>query len=712
MQKAAADPGAYDVAFLFSTKWEPRANAVNLGRASEPSDARYFDFHHDLRPAEAARLLHGDVVWQAVPQRRVGRRPPLPPLRQRQPADSLALYNGNLDPAPRRPPGTRKLPVIWSSIFRRTAWASLILLLSLPASPLADAQNPSSPSDSGPDAAKETNGRLVSSSPSKIAPGSPTSNGSATPFPTPSTSASTPRLPHHHPRRPPVRPRPPSASPSTSDPPAPPPSASPRPSTRTTSSSAATTSRTAPSPPRPASSPSTNSRSPQPLEDSSQLARLFDIENAIAWKVARQIDPHFSVAEQTFLAASGQVRLSAFENYIRGISSTASSERIKRLQEAVLDEPNYAAALLALGKAQYADRAYTEAAATLAKMPKTDRRALEANFYLGLARFNSAKYADAESAFAFVAGRLPLPEVVNNQGVAASRQGKDAVALFQRASTADPNDADYHFNLAVAYLNRGDAAAITRELDTALKLRSSDPEAADLRARVAAAHTSGPGLKAAVETGGFEPLERIRRTYSEASFRQAAFQMDQMRAARLATLPPAQQATEYTQQGRDYLAQGLIPEAEIELQAALTANPRSEAAHAGLAQVREQSGDPDSARREANTSIQLKPNVPAYLVLARLDLQANHPDASAGDVRNALRLEPTNSAALGMKQALLARARPSRETHPPHRLAPSPPAAKPRCGHGNRPSTPPSRQPYRCEGGTPKPPTRQELLSF
>src|ERR1700728_1606515 len=30
-----------------------------------------------------------------------------------------------------------------------------------------------------------------------------------------------------------------------------------------------------------------------PLEDSSELASLFDIENAIAWKVANQIDPHF-----------------------------------------------------------------------------------------------------------------------------------------------------------------------------------------------------------------------------------------------------------------------------------------------------------------------------------------------------------------------------------------------------------------------------------
>src|SRR6478752_4050949 len=103
----------------------------------------------------------------------------------------------------------------------------------------------------------------------------------------------------------------------------------------------------------------------------------------------------------------------------------------------------------------------------------------------------------------------------------------------------------------------------------------------------------------------------------------AAFQLDQMRAARMATLPPAEQATQYAQLGRDYLAQGLIPEAEQEFQSALTANPNSAEAHAGLAQVREQSGDPAAARTEAQASIKLSPNALAYLVLARLELNDN-----------------------------------------------------------------------------------------
>jgi tetratricopeptide (TPR) repeat protein len=391
------------------------------------------------------------------------------------------------------------------------------------------------------------------------------------------------------------------------------------------------------------------------LKDSTELARLFDVENAIAWKIARQMDPHFAVAEQTFLAASGGVRLSSFEDYIRGISAPTEDERLKRLQSAVAETPNYTAALLALGKQQYAASQFDAAAATLAKVPPNDRVALEANFYRGLARFNIAHYAEAASAFAIIAASLPLPEVVNDQGVASSRMGKDATALFQQVVAADPNDADYHFNLAVALLGRSDIAGSTREVEAALSLHSDDPEATELLARLQSTHGSTANLKSIIAANGFDPTTRIRRTWSEASFRQIAFQLDQMRALQMAALPPAQQAEKYTQLGDGYLAQGLIPEAERQFQTALAADASNPAAHAGLAQVRERSGSNDEAHAEAEASLRLVPNVPAYLVLARLALQANHLDESAYDVSRALLIDPKDPAALGMKTAIEAR---------------------------------------------------------
>ena len=391
-----------------------------------------------------------------------------------------------------------------------------------------------------------------------------------------------------------------------------------------------------------------------PIADASDLARLYDVENATAWKVAREIDPRFPVAEQTFLAASAGVPLSAFENYIRGVEATSQQERLKRLSAAVTESPGYTQAMLALGKAQFAARDYDHAAMTLAKIPLADRRALEARFYLGLARFNSAKYADAEQAFAFVATRLPLPEVVNNQAVAISRQGRDAGALFQRAVAADPNDADYHYNLAVSLLRRHDATGAKREVDAALRLRKTDAEAQQLRDLIEHGGTIVP-VSAGTDDAGFVPLERIRRTYSEASFRQAAFQLDQMRQMRMATMKPAERATEYTEQGKTYLAQGLLPEAEEEFQMALGSDANSAPARLGLAQVREQSGDDAAARGEAQAALRLRPSADAHVLLGRLDLKANQLPEASSEVRQALELEPKSSAALGLRQALVAR---------------------------------------------------------
>ncbi len=176
-----------------------------------------------------------------------------------------------------------------------------------------------------------------------------------------------------------------------------------------------------------------------PIEDSAELMRLFDAENAIAWKVARRDGSAvFGVGADVSWRLRARCRCRRLRTIFAGSMRRRMTERLKRLKNAVSQVPNYPAALLELGKEQYAQSDFEGAAATLAKVPKTDRLALEANFYLGLADFNSANYAGAQAAFSFVATRLPLPEVVNNEAVAVSRQGKDSVELFRKASRCGP----------------------------------------------------------------------------------------------------------------------------------------------------------------------------------------------------------------------------------------------------------------------------------
>lgn len=392
----------------------------------------------------------------------------------------------------------------------------------------------------------------------------------------------------------------------------------------------------------------------KPIQQSGALTDLLDTLNGLAWSAARQLDPSYSVAEQTFLAADASLRPGAFESYIRGMTAESPSSRITDLREAVRISPGFTPARMELGKAYFANQDYDLAAATFGELPRDDPSALQADFDRGLALFYTAHYTQAEDAFAFVAAQLPLPEVVNNEGVAASRSSHDGTAFFQQAISSDPRDADYHFNLALALRKKNDVAGATREIDTALKLRPQDTEAQAFAASLRNPVRAAPASNIAAADDSL-PLERIKRGYNETEFRQAAFEIEQMQEARLAQLPPNQRATKLVSDGDQYLHRGLILEAEREYQAALVADPSSAPAHAGLAEVREHSEDLKAARSEAQQSISLAPNVPAYLVLARLDLRSNQLSAAAAEVNDALRMAPANPSALNLKQTLQAK---------------------------------------------------------
>jgi Tfp pilus assembly protein PilF/TolB-like protein len=378
------------------------------------------------------------------------------------------------------------------------------------------------------------------------------------------------------------------------------------------------------------------------------MTRLLDLLNSLAWMTVRQLDPSYAVAQQTFLNADSDLPVAAFENYIRGLTEDSLNERIRHLREAMRLAPHFYPAMLALGKAYFSNQNFDLAATTLGNLPKDDPNALEADFYRGLAFFYTGRYLEAEDAFAFDTTRLPLPEVVNNQGVAAARRGRDGTSLFQQAAAADPKDADYHFNLAVSLRRRGDLAGAMKEADLAMKLR---PQDADIASFANTLHTEQQNATNAAQTPEL-PLERIKRSYNEASFRQAAFEMEQMQNLRLAALPSQERSAALVKDGRQFLNRGLLLEAEREFQAAIQADPSSASAYAGLAEVRERTNDPDAARQEAQKSLQLQPNVEAHLILARMDEQAHQLATAANEISAALKIEPNNPNARVMKMAL------------------------------------------------------------
>ena len=89
---------------------------------------------------------------------------------------------------------------------------------------------------------------------------------------------------------------------------------------------------------------------------------------------------------------------------------------------------------------------------------------------------------------------------------------------------------------------------------------------------------------------------------------------------------------------------GLLLEAERLYQAAEAADGKNAKAHAGLAEVRERSGDAESARKEAHAALELGPSADAYMVLAELDLTAGSLTEANAEAGDALKLEPANPA--------------------------------------------------------------------
>jgi tetratricopeptide (TPR) repeat protein len=397
-----------------------------------------------------------------------------------------------------------------------------------------------------------------------------------------------------------------------------------------------------------------------------EMRDLAGVFGSLAWKLTRQLDPGFSGSEDTFVAAGAGLRLDAFEQYVRGITEPDQQERLRHLKLAVQESPEFGPAWMALGREDYSGQQYEEAAAAFAKVGRGEPDVLEAGFYRGLSLLFSGDYRQAEEAFGNVALVLPLAEVVNNEGVAVSRQGRDGIAFFGQAETADPNAADYHFNLAVSLKREGKAADALAELTQCLRLRPNDGEAQDLLAAwKSPSGAAGAGAASGVDANGepalkADPLERIARNFDAVAFRQAALMLDQMDASRLAALTPLMRAQKLAGQAKDYLDRGLLLEAERLYQSAVAVDGRVAEAHAGLAEVRERTGDADGARKEAHAALELAPSADAYLVLARLDLAASRLDEADKEVGEALALNPASRAAQELKQQIEAREGPKK----------------------------------------------------
>lgn len=397
------------------------------------------------------------------------------------------------------------------------------------------------------------------------------------------------------------------------------------------------------------------------LEVAGELEELADVQTRLAWRLLATHDPDFTAGkEEDFLRLFPEVRLDAFENYIRGILATDDETRTHFLLEADRLNPSDHSAAFALGRLYFDQKDYANSAKWLRKLQVTDARYLESLFFLGVDEYFLGQQPAAERAFGTLAEQVPLNEVSNNLGVLKARRGQyvEALAYFDRAYQSDPTDPDFCFNRGVClwYLNRYQEAA--QALREGVRINDEDSEAHSLLAAVLkklgdttgeeretrwlAEHEFGPSAEAPHD---IPPRTRLQKHYNGRAFHLLALTVHNALEERLAKVPPAQHSAVHLARGKKFLAQGRLPEAERELTEAVSLLPGGCEARVALAEVLEAEGKHREAAAELETSLQFKDSAATHLVLARVYLSLAQPERAREQGEAALQLDPGNQEA-------------------------------------------------------------------
>jgi tetratricopeptide (TPR) repeat protein len=251
--------------------------------------------------------------------------------------------------------------------------------------------------------------------------------------------------------------------------------------------------------------------------ETGSLEDLATIEAHLAWRALTLIAPAMAPPESEFRSLRTPIRLDAEENYVRGLLSHTFEQKEKYFSAAARLDPHFAHALYQLGQLHYQRKEYRLAVTWLEKVGLADIHSHEANFLLGLARFQSGDYKGAQQTFQMIAAAVPLSEVYNNLGAAESRANLQQASIddFRRAVDGDSNDPLYRFNLGYALWKKGDFGAAADTFRALLDLDPGDSTVPLLLARCV--KKQGPRSS---PDSRLDNLERLKTNFEERAYMQ------------------------------------------------------------------------------------------------------------------------------------------------------------------------------------------------
>jgi tetratricopeptide (TPR) repeat protein len=408
------------------------------------------------------------------------------------------------------------------------------------------------------------------------------------------------------------------------------------------------------------------------LRETGTLDSLMELHSRLVWRMLSASERSYTRSLAEFTKRQRQLRLDAFEHYIRGLLAGEDDVRLRELREAARLEPDWPEPDFALGEAYFARRDCDSALPWYARVPKTHERYVESVFATGVCRLLQDQADRAEEAFTSLQEALKnnmvsgadLPEILNDLAIARARQGKSAAAQTDLRSAAelDPAEDDYPFNLGLLELQTNDFSAAAdsfreaseREPDNAedralliLSLEKAGRKTEADQEHESANETFGPnGLPAIRLDAKNEPLTRLNRLKTELDVTalRGGIESAQSPASAASSDSASDSAIDTfvsrIRRGRQELSAGHADAAEKEFRAVLAADPNSPAAHRGLAEIDRRQGKMDDAVKELQASLQARDSAVVRTMLAKLYLEQKKPDLARVEVEKAIKLAP------------------------------------------------------------------------
>jgi|SRR5579872_448371 len=258
------------------------------------------------------------------------------------------------------------------------------------------------------------------------------------------------------------------------------------------------------------------------FNETGALEDLATLQAHLAWRALALLAPKLAPPESEFRSIRVAVRLDAEENYVRGLLTRDPQQKERLFLQAARLDARFAHPCYQLGQMHYERKDFRQAAEWLEKVGSDDIHYREANFLLGLARFQSGDYAGAQKAFQVIAATVPLGEVYNNLAASESRRNlPQAIDDFHKAADGDPNDPVYRFNLGYALWKKGEFAAATEHFRAALDRSPDDQMAVLLLGRCLKKQPFHAATDARLAT-----LERLKTDYQERAYWQLKSMLD------------------------------------------------------------------------------------------------------------------------------------------------------------------------------------------